>query len=259
MKRSVLLILWLISSLQLGVSQSLVIHGDIEGDALKDISFKIKDAHNDLNLRYSDFLVTIVNYNVLALNLANYDDDYPVIDQHSNYSVHLLDKDCYYLIPLTDTLEIYEEIDLEHIENKMIRITSLDEKEKDVYYKVSLSALESINQMPPAEVDFWEGMENDLVRWEGISPYVEIVNSARSCFYVPEVESLSNLPYLKQTLALGDTCVHYEGELSYTATLIYKGKPTVHQINGVLLRIEKYTLDTLIETKFLKVYFAYGC
>lgn len=259
MRRSILLILCFICLQQFCLAQDFNINVNIAENISKDILLKIKDAKKNLNLRYSDFLVTIHDYNGLELNFSNYDNDFPIIGHHIDYNLHLLDQDHYYFIPLSDTLIIQEEIHLEKIGNKIIQVTSLNEKEKDIHYKVSISVLESIEQRFPLEIDVKEGMEKELKRWVGLSPYVELVDSAQSYFYVPEIETLSNLSQLKQTLALGDTCVLYESELSYTATLIYKGKPAVHWIDGAILRIDRFNLNTLIETKYLKILFAYGC
>lgn len=228
-----------------------------------DIVENIKESSQNLNLRYADFMIIIENYDVLnSINLSNYyGEPFPIIDEWGTSVTHIVDSNTFYFLPVADTLYLQEDISTQKMFGKQLSIIPLNTN-KDVHFKVSVATDESLTQNLTLEKyngeDWYEDAQ--LVKiWQGISNYKELSDSAVYYFKVPPVEELTNIESLKTELSLRDTLVHYSGELSFDAEYVYKEKPCLYLIEGIIIKIEKYNQEKLIETKYIRTSILYGC
>lgn len=244
-------------------SQENNINDDIDSLAIS----KIEDSANDLNLKYSDFMIIIPNYSLIGVNFDNYidynqtepGDIFPFIDYGTDYDIHIADQDHYYFFPTTDTLTLYQDITTESIFEKTIKLIPLN-KERNVSYKISIALDESIQQR------YIQGIENsddeyemNLETWRGITPYKQLKTTKKLEFKVPKESEVENLKDLKRKLSLQDCNIFYESELSQTATVIYKGRPSVFTVEGAILKIEKLKDKKTVEIYYIYINIAYGC
>lgn len=70
---------------------------------------------------------------------------------------------------------------------------------------------------------------------------------------------MSDFDNLYKKLNLRDTLVIQEGEYDDVATIVYKNRPAHFVIDDIVLKIDKYKKDLLVETKYLCIVFSYGC
>lgn len=230
----------------------------------KDIVSKVEDPHTNLNLLWSDYLVTIRKYNLWGeINESNYQGiDMPFIDEWTETNTVIIDHNTFYYVVNRDTILCQEEVFTDNIEGKTIKITPF-ENNKNINFKVSVAVEEYIKQFLSAEDYGRDGVEDKealLETWEKVSPFKAVKDSAQFYFKIPNRESLSDIKQIKVDLALGDTTLYYEAEGGgHDLNYIYKGKPAEHRIIGMLIRIEKYKKDLLIETKYIQFSFPQSC
>lgn len=223
----------------------------------------IQDPSHNLNLVYSDFMIIVEDYDVLKeVNISNYEGEpFPIIAQSYDFFTNIVNAEQFYFTPVIDTIYLYEDIMTEKIFKKKIKIIPLSD-DKDIHYKVYVAMDESLTQMLPLEEyhddDAYEKSEL-LETWREVGPYKKVNSSKKLEFRIPSEESLLNIKDLKKQLALRDTLVTYEGELYHYANYVYKGLPTEYLVEGVVVKIEKYKKEHLIETKYLRTYITYGC
>ena len=230
-----------------------------EEDILKEIE-KGHEPSTNLNIKFSDYFVTIYNYGVYESVIQYSNNNRPVYldDEHSNQKidVNVLAVNQCYLMPKQDTLYLNEWV-FNDLSDKMLKITP-NTKDKDVRFKLSARLAERIWQQKPRDMDYeeWEGIADD---WKGVSPSITIKDSAKYYFRIPQIQKLSDFPELQKTVNLRDTLVVIEGEYDDVATIVYKDRPAHFIVDDVILRIDKYRKETLIETKYIRIVFSYGC
>lgn len=232
--------------------------GRSEEELLKEIENGEEPASN-LNIKFSDFMVSIYSYGVYE-TVVNYKNQESVyiddLAETKDLNIEVLDLNRCYLMPLKDTT-VLNEWTFNDLSNKILKITP-NEKEKDVSFKLSAQLYERIWQQMPKDMDY-ERWENIAQEWKGISPSVEIKDSANYYFKLPEIQNLSDYNDLYKNLALRDTLVVIEGEYDSVATIVYNDRPSIFIIDNILLRIDKYRKEMLIETKYIRIVFSYGC
>ena len=228
-----------------------------------DIVSKIEDPSSNLYLYWPDYLVTIKDYDLWnEINYGNYGEiDESFIDWWDDKATVIIDSLTFYYAIETDTVLLGEEVYTSNIEGKIVKITPI-RAPKNTHFKLSVAVDETIKQYPPLEEYYTrDGMsENDLEVWEKISSYKTLKDSGQYTFRIPDRDSISDIEQLKIDLALRDTSLYYEAESEGRAiNYVYKGMPAEHWINGLIIKIEKYNKDVLIETKYIKIQFPEAC
>lgn len=215
-----------------------------------------EEPSTNTNIKYSNFMVTIYNYGVYQTVIDYNHNNKEYYNDDRSYNVVIDGVDSCYLETNKDTLELNEWV-FNDISNKIMRIIPLTAK-KDLSYKVSASLYERIWKQ---QTDYsTTGELSDLSdQWEGISPAVTLKDSAKNYFKIPLVSNISDFPDLKKRLALRDTLVVIEGEYDDVATIVYKNNPCHFVIDDILFRFDVFKKGVLIETKYLKITFSYGC
>lgn len=232
----------------------------------KNIVSKLEDPKTNVNLLWSDYLVTIQNYDLWSdINYSNYEGiDRPFVTGwiDNNERVVVIDDTLFYFVINTDTIFFGQEVFTDNIEGQTIRISPLENK-KNIQFKVAVAVDEYIKQfLSPTEYgrDNMEDKEALLETWEKVSPYQPVQDSAQYYFKIPFADSISDIEHIKTDLDLGNTTLYYEAEGGgHDLNYIYKGKPAEHRITGMIVRIEKYDRDKLIETKYIQVSFPEAC
>ena len=231
----------------------------------KQIENRLEDPHTNTNLLWSDFLVTIQNYDLWG-DIDSSDDeglDEPFISSWmSTDDLVFFNRDKFYFRIESDTVSFGQEVFTDNIEDKIIKITPLT-KNKNIRFKVSAGACDEIKQFLSTEDygrDSVEDKEALLETWEKVSPYQPAKDSAQYYFKIPYSDSISDIKQIKVDLALSDTTLYYEAEGGgHYLNYIYKGKPAEHRTRGMIIRIQKYNRDVLIETKYIRVSFPEAC
>ena len=220
-----------------------------------------EEPSTNTNIKYSNFMVTIYNYGVYqtAIDYNHYNKEKYKLDQ--SYNAVIGGVDSCYLETNKDTLCLEEWLHHD-INNKILRITPFTDK-TDLSYKVSVSLYERIwvwrkytNDSDIIDVQnpyYWDD------EWTGISPVVELKDSANSYFKIPIIDSISDFKELKRQLALRDTMVMIQGEFLTEATIVYKNRPSMFIFEDILFRFDVFRKDVLVETKYLKITFSHGC
>jgi len=95
--------------------------------------------------------------------------------------------------------------------------------------------------------------------WEGSSPLKKLSLLGQIALF-PKIEYEKIENYRQLNLKLRDTIVHYPGEMGgTTATMSYHGKPCMHLISDVILKIVLHHSNGTVEIKYLEVNLSYGC
>lgn len=225
---------------------------------------KLENPTENLNVLWSNFLVTVENYDLWGeINYSNYDPiTEPFIDEWNDINTVIIDSTTFYYVIKTDTVFFQEEVFTSNIEDRLLKITPINNN-PNCTFKVSVGVSEIIKQFLSLEEygkdDMYE-KEAELETWEKISPYVPIKDSAQLYYRIPKRDSISSIKQLKVDLALRDTSLYYEAEGGgHDINYIFKGKPAEYRITGMVIRIEKYERDVLIETKYIRIVFPEAC
>lgn len=237
---------------------SVLYDGRSQEDILKDIT-NGEEPSTNLNIKYSDFVVTIYNYGVYETAVDYKNENKPIYPAQNNLiSVHIDGgvNRCYLSTP-NDSILLNEWV-FNDLSNKLLKITPLT-KEAGVHFTVSASLNEVIRPQFPRDKISFDDWVKDYHEWKQMSSSKEIRDSANYYFRIPEIQTLSDFPLLKKQLALRDTLVIYEGEYDDIATIVYKNMPSHFVIDDIVLRVDKYKINTLIETKYIRIIFSYGC
>lgn len=137
----------------------------------------------NLNIKFSDFFVTIYDYGVYETVVAYDQNNKPIYlnDDYDKRSINLqtdgLNK-CY-LIPSNDTVLLNEWV-FNDLSDKILKITPLD-NDSLLHFRLSAQLNERIWQQYPRDMDFdkWEKLSD---KWEGLSPSITIKDSANYFF-----------------------------------------------------------------------------
>ena len=222
------------------------------------------ESHPNLDLYWSDYLVSIEQYDLWSdINYDNYGEiNEPFVDQWDDKDIVIIDSTTFYYVIKSDSVFIDQEVFTDNIEGKIVHINSL-KNTKDTNFKLSVAVDETITQFLPLEEYGRDGMEekeSKLETWQKVSLYKTVEDSAQYTFRIPDRDSISDIKQIKIDLALRDTCLFYEAEGGgHDVNYIYKGKPAEHRIKAMLIRIEKYKKNSLIETKYIRISFPEAC
>lgn len=212
-------------------------------------------------IKYKNFSLTIHDYKVYEATI-DYRIQQPMYEYEgsiSNVKTNITGDSSYYLIPLKDTIRLEEWV-FEDLSNRLISFTPLTSDKKDIRFSVSASLLEKVfEQAPRNEPEIgWEKWDENKVSWDGQTPYTQLKDSA-GYFRIPQINSFDNFDNLKKELNLRDTLVVIEGEYDSVATVVYKNKACHFLIESIILRIDMYRREVLAETKYIQIFFSYGC
>lgn len=95
--------------------------------------------------------------------------------------------------------------------------------------------------------------------WEGSSAFKKL-SLNRQMVLFPKIEHEKTETSRELNLKLRDTLVHYPGEMGgTTATMSYNGKPCVHSISDVILKIILHHSNGTKEVKYVSINLSYGC
>ncbi|MDB4924245.1 hypothetical protein [Mucilaginibacter sp.] len=94
-----------------------------------------------------------------------------------------------------------------------------------------------------------------LVRWNGMTDYVSLTDSANYFFKLPRAaySSIFIKNDIKKKIAVRDTLIDCQREDDQRSTLIYKGKPCGVNQDVIYFRIRKFNKNSLIDTKYIGI------
>lgn len=232
--------------------------GRSQEDILKEIE-RGDEPSTNLNIKYADFFVTIYNYGAYETVVNYLEGNKPIYFEYTekkDLDIKIDGVNQCYLIPHKDTILLNEFV-FNDLSNKILKITPTI-NEKGIKFKLSARLYERIWQQWSRDINYekWDTLQE---KWEDISPPIEIKDSANYFFKIPEIQTLSDFSQLYEDLNLRDTLVVIEGEYDDVATIVYKNRPAHFVVDDILLRVDMYRLETLIETKYIRIVFSYGC
>lgn len=148
-----------------------------------------------------------------------------------------------------DTMHLYEEV-FNDIDDKLIYIEPKVKTDKvELFYTLT--------------ENIWEyGYEEDnpnMYRWKGSNPFKKLpLTRNMALFPKVDYEKIGNARRIR--LKLRDTLVHFPGEMGgTTCTMSHDGKPCVHFIPNVILKVILYRTDGTIDIKYVDINLSYGC
>ena len=104
-----------------------------------------------------------------------------------------------------------------------------------------------------------DGLNSKEYSWVGSSPFKKL-SLTRQMVIFPKIEHEKIETSRQVNLKLRDTLVHYPGEMGgTTATMSYHGKPCVHSISDVILKIVLHHSNGTTEIKYVNINLSYGC
>ena len=210
------------------------------------------------------------------LKYPNFDlliDDYAVWEGAVNYTSKqsycnnktvapfVVSDGVYCLKPLTAKVEL-NETQCENINKKQIAlfVSPLVPAPKEIHFKVSASLEQSIKELPPSldGIDIIDWYKTHSL-WVGKTDFVQLKDS-NHCFQIPLISSIDHRDEIYQQLQLKDTTVVLQStDYSYVGDVVYKGKIGTFSTDYVILKIDMYRKDTLVETKYIRIFLSHGC
>lgn len=197
-------------------------------------------------------------------NYFSYDNEYPrntVID-FEDFMVEIIDYQVSNEIQELqvadkDTVELLEWIGSNLI-NRKINIVA---KKANLKFRIEYSFNDAIDeQYDEKKVKNAEQWEKTRARWEGYTPYAKLKVVKEDAFQFPNIKWWEYYEKLrKKQMRLKDTLVNLSGESDNISTLIYKGKPAIHEVNNIYLKVTSMAGNKIKGVKYIKVYLAKGC
>ena len=191
----------------------------------------------------------------------SYDDEYPknTVIKYEDFTIEILN---YQVQNEVNELEIKDTLALEewigsNLINRKINIKTPHKKLKfTIEYSFNDLIEEQYDNSRSKDFEKWERTKN---RWEGFTPYQKIEELGKNEFKFPNIEWWDYCEKLrKKELNLKDTLVNLSGETDNIATLIYKGKPALHSVENIFIKITVIKKNKK-SIKYLKIITSKGC
>lgn len=153
-----------------------------------------------------------------------------------------------------DTIELSEWVG----SNLMNRKFNIKANSKDLRFKIDYRLNDIIYEQYDHRITYDE--DKKWHKWEGSTPYINIKIKNNVNFVFPNVDLASGyLKFRKKQLNLRDTFVDLSGESDNIATVVYKEKPSIYNVESVLIRITILDSNQQKGIKYLKVILSSGC
>jgi hypothetical protein len=151
-----------------------------------------------------------------------------------------------------DTIELSEWVG-SNLMNRKINIKTHKDWTFEVDYRLNDMIYEQYDHRITYEKDKkWH-------KWEGSTPYKNIKTNHNS-FTFPNIDLANGyLEFRKKQLNLRDTFVDLSGESDNIATVVYKEKASIYDVENVFIRITATDSKKQKRVKYLKIYLSKGC
>lgn len=169
------------------------------------------------------------------------------------------------LVVKADTFKLEEEVFYD-LSNKLIQIAPNDSADhfriffslkENIYEQYDYRKFASLSTEQYEEASAKWGKNE--VGWSAYTKYKLIKDSANYFFRFPDIDYQVYENNRKREFHLRDTLVDLSGEADNIATLVYKERACLYMLSHALLRIERYSKNKLIETKYILIEFTFGC
>ncbi|WP_108868644.1 SH3 domain-containing protein [Aquimarina aquimarini] len=177
-----------------------------------------------------------------TLNFKNFNLTFYFYEIDNRYEGHNVVK--------KDTMYVYEDV-FNDLSDKLIHIKP----------KVKIDNVELFYTFKEKvwEYNGDESNSKEPYKWEGNSPFKKL-SLAKKMILFPKIEYEKVETSRQVNLKLRDTLVHYPGEMGgTTATMSYNGRPCVHFISDVILKIVLHHSNGTTEIKYININLSYGC
>ncbi len=149
-----------------------------------------------------------------------------------------------------DTMYVYEDV-FNDLSDKLIQIKpKVNTHKVELFYTYKERVWEYDTSTNNSEKNY---------SWEGNYSFKKLpLTREIGLFHKIEYEEIETSRQLN--LKLKDTMVHYPGEMGgATATMSYKGRPCLHSVSDVILKIVLHHNNGTVETKYISINLSYGC
>lgn len=213
-----------------------------------------------VNIKYDTFSFTIDDYAVEESTI-NYGTKTSLYGNSGTVRPHIVADYTYYLEPTTENVILHQS-QCEDINERQIvlQTTTNIQNPQEIHFRVSAHLLESIKELPSSlgNINLLKWFDTHIL-WQGTTPAIALKDSA-NCFRVPLISSFDNRDNLSKQLNLKDTTVILQGmDYSYIGDVVYKGKTGIFSIDDIVFKVEMYRKEALVETKYIRISFSYGC
>ncbi len=153
-----------------------------------------------------------------------------------------------------DTIELSEWVGSNLMNRKINIKTTNNDLRFDVDYRLNDIIYEQYDHRVTYDKDKkWH-------KWEGVTPYENIKIKDNTNFIFPDIDlGEGYLKFRKKQLNLRDTFVDLSGESDNIATVVYKEKPSIYDVEHVIIRITATDSQKRKRIKYLKIYLSKGC
>lgn len=222
------------NTLQAGANEP--IQADVN-QILRDSLAQLNDRHFSYSEDYP--INTTLDFKEFGLDILNY--------QVQNEVAELT-------IVSTDTIELHEWVG-SNLMNRKINIRTTN---KDLKFQIDYCLNDKVyEQYDPSIV---HKADKKWDEWRGFTPYKSIKIKDNTHLIFPDINlSTGYLKFRKKQLNLRDTFVNLSGESDNIATVVYKEKPSIYDVESVFIRITAFEGNKKKWTKYLKFLLSKGC